>query len=145
MAADNRREGTIRLRATVGWGFSGPEASSVECPPLHPKPLSKLANKAVTAGSAPGRLLPLTPSSSTSWRLSSLLSRVPSGCEPPIPAANTPSKPRVRRPSNGRPGRTPPRTTSVPHPGAATESRPTGSCEALRPGSLQRGLSAGGF
>ncbi|XP_045383571.1 uncharacterized protein LOC123621703 [Lemur catta] len=73
--------------------------------------VSKQSVSPVTAGFQT-RLLPLRPRSrgvgrppgSSSLRPSSLLSRFPSGYEPPIPATNNPSNQLTRRPSNGRRG-----------------------------------------
>lgn len=99
--------GKERFGLVLPWaGLSGPEAGSVGWPPEATVHVSKQNGGAVTAGSGPGSCHSLGPAPPPPC-LSSLLSRVPGGCEPPIPATNTPSKPRERRPSNGRPSPAP--------------------------------------
>lgn len=98
---------------------------------MAPKPLSKLANKA-TRQSPPG--LDGTPATHTVQPLLLLLSRLPSGCEPPIPATNNPSKTR-----EGSPLPAPHQSRTRAGAAAAAESSPARSRKALRPGAVCRG------
>lgn len=140
MGVGNRREGTFRPRAAPA-GFSRPEAGSVEWPRSHCPKLANKATKAVPAGPEPDSchsrgpappprvFLPSSPESPAdvsrqSQPQTTLQNQTEAALQraAPLPASHQ-SRTRAQQLSHRQPG-------------------PGKPCD---PGSLQRGLPAGGF